>query len=146
MTPDVNVLVAASRSDHPHHGVALGWLGGALDVCARGGGFSVLPMVAAGVVRLVTHPRVFRVPTPTAEALSFVRAVLDAPGVERRALGAEWEPFADLCRTHHLRGNAVPDAWIAAAVRQHHEHLVTFDRGFRRLLPASDLTLLEPGG
>jgi uncharacterized protein len=26
MTPDVNVLVAASRSDHPHHGPALTWL------------------------------------------------------------------------------------------------------------------------
>ena len=145
MTPDVNVLVAASRTDHPHHGQALGWLEGALDACARGGGFSVLPMVAAGVVRLVTHPRVFRVPTPPADALAFVQAVLDAPGVERRALEAEWGRFADLCRVHGLRGNAVPDAWIAAAVRQHSEHLVTFDRGFRRLLPPSDLTLLKPG-
>ena len=26
MTPDVNVLVAASRSDYPHHGVALDWM------------------------------------------------------------------------------------------------------------------------
>jgi predicted nucleic acid-binding protein len=29
MTPDVNVLVAASRADHPHHGVARAWLEGA---------------------------------------------------------------------------------------------------------------------
>ena len=145
MTPDVNVLVAASRADHPHHGQARAWLEGALAACARGGAFSVLPMVAAGVVRLVTHPRVFRVPTPAPDALAFVRAVLDAPGVESRALGAEWDRFADLCRTYDLRGNAVPDAWIAAAVRQHHERLVTFDRGFRRLLPPSNLTLLEPG-
>ena len=144
MTPDVNVLVAASRKDHPHHEAARGWLEGALDACAHGAGFSVLPMVAAGTVRLVTHPRVFRVPTPTPEAIAFVQAVLDAPGVERRALGAEWDRFADVCRTHDLRGNAVPDAWIAAAVRQHYEHLVTFDRGFQRLLPPADLTLLEP--
>jgi hypothetical protein len=26
MTPDVNVLVAASRADHPHHQTALTWL------------------------------------------------------------------------------------------------------------------------
>jgi uncharacterized protein len=26
MTPDVNVLVAESRADHPHHGVARDWL------------------------------------------------------------------------------------------------------------------------
>ena len=142
MTPDVNVLVAASRRDHPHHGPARVWLDGALADCAGGARFSVLPMVAAGVVRLVTHPRVFDRPTPTADALAFVEAVRDAPGVEAPALGDEWPGLADLCRTHGLTGNAVPDAWIAAAVRQHHEHLVTFDRGFRQLLPASSLTLL----
>ena len=26
MTPDVNILVAASRQDHPHHAPALAWL------------------------------------------------------------------------------------------------------------------------
>lgn len=26
MTPDVNVLIAASRSDHPHHKAAYAWL------------------------------------------------------------------------------------------------------------------------
>jgi TIR domain len=36
MTPDVNVLVAASRSDHPHHGPALTWLDAALDDCEKG--------------------------------------------------------------------------------------------------------------
>lgn len=146
MTPDVNVLVAASRSDHPHHAVALGWLRGALADCARGARFSLLPMVAAGAVRLVTHPRVFTAPTPTADALAFVRAVREAPGVEAPPLGTEWDRFADLCRAHGLQGNAVPDAWIAAAVREHHEHLVTFDRGFRRLLDPADLTLLGPVG
>ncbi len=144
MTPDVNVLVAASRKDHPHHAAAVGWLQGALADCARGAAFSIFPMVASGVVRLVTHPRVFRVPTPTPEALAFVQAVLDAPGVEHSPIGAEWDHFADLCRAHDLRGNAVPDAWIAAAVQHHREHLVTFDRGFRRLLDPADLTLLDP--
>ena len=33
MTPDVNVLVAASRSDHPHHWVAHSWLQDALAAC-----------------------------------------------------------------------------------------------------------------
>ncbi|GAB5537482.1 MAG: type II toxin-antitoxin system VapC family toxin [Rubricoccaceae bacterium] len=144
MTPDVNVLVAASRTDHPHHAVALGWLNRALADCATGARFSVLPMVAAGTVRLVTHPRVFASPTPTPDALAFVQAVLDAPGVEIPGLGDEWAAFVDLCQTHALTGNTVPDAWIAAAVRDHHEHLVTFDRGFRRLLPQNRLTVLEP--
>ena len=144
MTPDVNVLVAASRRDHPHHGPALEWLDGALADCAAGARFSVLPMVAAGVVRLVTHARVFEHPTPTNEAVAFVQSVLDRPGVECPDLGPEWPVFAALCRAHGLQGNAVPDAWIAAAVQDRHEHLVTFDRGFRRLLPSAALTVLDP--
>lgn len=144
MTPDVNVLVAASRADHPHHGRALAWLDDALAACADGSRLCILPMVAAGVVRLVTHPRVFDVPTPTAAAVAFVAAVVESPGVEQPLLGPEWSVFADLCRSQSLSGNAVPDAWIAAAVHHHHEHLVTFDRGFRRLLDGRSLTVLAP--
>lgn len=36
MTPDVNVLLAASRSDHPHHGVARDWLEQAASAAAAG--------------------------------------------------------------------------------------------------------------
>ena len=46
MTPDVNVLVAASRSDHLHHPVAIRWLDDALDACALGQGLGLMPMVA----------------------------------------------------------------------------------------------------
>ncbi len=144
MTPDVNVLVAASRRDHPHHAPALAWLEKALADCAAGARFSLLPMVASGMVRLVTHPKVFPEPTPTAEALAFIDAVRMAPGVETLVIGGEWKAFADLCRAHTLAGNAVPDAWIAAAVRHHYEHLATFDRGFRRLLDRDSLTILDP--
>ncbi len=41
-----------------------------------------------------------------------------------------------------LSGNAVPDAWLAASVIGLGEHLVTFDAGFRRLLPRRQLTVL----
>ncbi|TAN48152.1 MAG: hypothetical protein EPN21_15640 [Methylococcaceae bacterium] len=64
MTPDVNVLVAASRSDHPHHGPALSWLNTALDAAESGQSVLILPMVASGLLRLVTHPKVFTQPMP----------------------------------------------------------------------------------
>jgi predicted nucleic acid-binding protein len=48
------------------------------------------------------------------------------------------------CTEHDLTGNGVPDAWIAAAVHANHEHLVTFDRGFARLLARRELTILDP--
>lgn len=143
MTPDVNVLVAASRGDHPQHAVALGWLEGALTDLALGAHFTLFPVVIVGFLRLVTQARIFPHPTPPPEALAFVRAMLGVPGVELAQLGAEWPEVERLCEAHQLAGNDLTDAWIAAAVLDQHEHLVTFDRGFRRFLRGGSLTVLK---
>ena len=143
MTPDVNVLVAASRQDHPHHEPALAWLDEALALCANGRSLVILPMVASGLLRLVTHPKVFIEPTPIDAALAYLRAILDSPGVSLLSLGKEWAAFELLCAHHRLTGNAIPDAWIAAAAQSYHLHLVTFDKGFRKLLKPSRVTVLK---
>ena len=143
MTPDVNVLVAASRYDHPHHAVALRWLEDALAACSLGQRLAVLPMVAAGFLRLATHPRVFVEPTPLAAAQEFLGALLAVEGVHLVALSGEWPLLEPLCREHQLVGNAISDGWIAAAVLARRECLVTFDRDFMPLLPARQLLLLE---
>jgi hypothetical protein len=144
MTPDVNVLVAASRSDHPHHAVARTWLEGALAAAESGAGFTLMPMVLASLLRLVTSPKIFRVPTPTADAVEFVDAILAMPGVRLAALGPEWPKLRQLCLDKRLGGNDVPDAWLSAAVEHLGEHLVSFDRDFKRLLGRARFTLLEP--
>ncbi|MGH8645920.1 MAG: TA system VapC family ribonuclease toxin [Gammaproteobacteria bacterium] len=144
MTPDVNVLVAGSRADHPYHGAALAWLDAALEHCEKGRPLAIYPMVAAGFLRLVTHPKVFVQPTPHDAALAFLRAVLNSPGVEMPRLGSEWPVFERLYEHHRLTGNDIPDAWIAAAVLAHHDHLVSFDKGFRRFLKTNEFTLLRP--
>ena len=104
----------------------------------------ILPMVAAGFLRLSTHPRVFMAPTPIAAATRFLDSLLSIPGVELQELGREWPTFRQLCRDHELAANAITDAWIAAAVRTSGDHLVTFDRDFLRLLGRTELTVLEP--
>lgn len=144
MTPDVNVLLAASRSDHPYHEPARRWLDEALDACALGRRFSVLPMVAAGFLRLATHPKVFVHPMPLHKARAFLGALWASPGVERLRLGEEWSLFEGLCEQNELVGNDIPDAWIAAAVLANHEQLATFDRGFKRFLKPGQLILLNP--
>ena len=53
MTPDVNVLVAASRTDHPHHALARDWLEDALGASSTGAAFTLMPMVVASFLRLV---------------------------------------------------------------------------------------------
>lgn len=143
MTPDVNVLVAASRRDHVHHAAAFAWLEVTLQASVGGRRLVILPMVASGFLRLVTHPKVFVEPTPIKAAQAFLRAVLDTPGVAMLPLGDEWPLFEQLCAQHKLSGNAIPDAWIAATALSHHLQLTTFDKGFRRLMKPSLVTLLR---
>ena len=143
MTPDVNVLVAASRSDHPHHKPALRWLEDAVADAAAGRGLLLLPPVVASFLRLVTHPKIFVAPTPIANAVAFVDALLALPGVRMPEIGAEWPRLRDLCVAKKLAANDVPDAWLAAAVRELGDHLVTFDADFRRLLGRAEFSLLK---
>lgn len=142
MTPDVNVLVAASRSDHPHHGVAHAWLNGALADATTGRTLWLLPMVVASFLRLVTHSKVFLQPTPITDAVAFVDALLGFPGVQMPEVGAEWPRLRALCLERALRANALPDAWIAAAVQQMGDQLASFDTDFRKLLKRSEFVLL----
>ncbi|MDC6167860.1 TA system VapC family ribonuclease toxin [Paucibacter sp. XJ19-41] len=144
MTPDVNVLVAASRSDHPHHIVARTWLEAALAATESGAALTLMPMVIASLLRLVTSPKIFVQPTPVADAVAFVDAILAAPGVQLASLGAEWPRLRQLCLEKQLSGNDLPDGWLAAAVDQQAEHLVSFDRDFKKLLPRTRFTLLKP--
>lgn len=142
MTPDVNVLVAASRSDHPHHTAARAWLEAALGAADAGAGLTLMPMVLASFLRLVTSPKIFRQATPIEDAVAFVDALLASPGVQLATLGPEWSRLRQLCLDKQLGGNALPDAWLSAAVAHLGEHLVSFDRDFRRLLARGDFTLL----
>lgn len=142
MTPDVNVLVAASRSDHPQHRAARDWLEQAIADANQGTSLKLQPMVIASFLRLVTHPRIFVNPTPITEALRFVEALLASPGVEQPALGAEWPVFRRLCADKALAANDVPDAWLAAAAIHQGEHVVSFDADFKRLLSRAQFTRL----
>jgi toxin-antitoxin system PIN domain toxin len=139
MTPDVNVLVAAFRADHPHHRVAATWLRARI---ADQTPLAVVPMVAAAFLRLVTSRRVFPDAAPPARAVEFVDALLAQPGARWVAAQEEWRSLKDLCLDKRLAGNDVPDAWLAASVIGLGEHLVTFDAGLRRMLPRRQLTIL----
>jgi len=145
MTPDVNVLVAASRVDHPHHAVARAWLEAAVTAAGAGAAFTLMPMVLASFLRLVTSAKIFPQATPIDDAVALVDALLASPGVQLARLGPEWPKLRQLCLNKQLGGNDLPDAWLAATVTHLGEHLVSFDRGFRKLLARGAFTLLVPG-
>ena len=76
--------------------------------------------------------------------MAFVDALLASPGVQLASLGPEWPELRQRCLDKQLSGNNLPDAWLSAAVAHLGEHLVSFDRDFRKLLARSQFTLLAP--
>ena len=101
-------------------------------------------MVVTSFLRLVTNPKIFKQPTPLEEAIGFLDALLAVPGTEIPSFGAEWPLLRQLCIEKNLTVNDIPDAWLAAAVMQFGDHLITFDADFRKLLRRSQLTVLVP--
>jgi toxin-antitoxin system PIN domain toxin len=127
---DVNVLVYAHRPESPEHERHRAWLDRARSGPERLG----LPDVAAsGFVRVVTHPRIFREPTPIDVALAFVDALRESPATVSLQPGdRHWAIFSDLCRRVGAAGNLVPDAYLAALAVENGATFVTADRGFTR--------------
>ena len=142
MLPDINILVAAHRADHPQHKIAGEWLKQQLKY-AQSGQSLVLPMqVVSGFLRLVTNPKIFPTPSSSAQAVDFIDWLLENPNVRLLGQSSEWINFRSLVLEKQLTGNHVPDAHLAALAQNLSEPFVTFDKGFRQLLPRSLLVLL----
>lgn len=145
MTPDVNVLVAAYRPDHPHHQPARAWLDTAVvQASSAKERLTLLASVVSGFMRVTTNPRIFRETDPLQDLTDFLDSLLSVSGVHFQTQAATWPQLRQMCLTQQVTGNLVTDAWIAATVLQTGETLCTFDRDFARLLPASQLLLLKP--
>lgn len=128
--PDVNVLVGAFRSDAEHHAPLRSWLETALS---SGETIGVTAAVAAGTVRVLTHPRVFRRPDSTADAVRHLQTLRSNPSVVEVAPGPQhWSIFTRLCCDADARGNLVADAAHAAVAIEHGATWVTLDRDFAR--------------
>lgn len=128
---DVNVLVYAYRREALAHDRYAAWL---TDLVGGSDDLALVEQVLTGFVRIVTNPRIFGDPAPTKDALSFVE-VLRTAGRARWlvATDAAWKRFARLTAADgHIRGNLVPDAWLAALALAHGCRLATGDRGFAR--------------
>lgn len=128
---DVNVLLYASDRGSPFHDRAVQFLtdrATSLDL------FCLAWPTLMGYLRIATHPGIFAHPLSAAEAMRNVNAVVSLPHV--RLLAEEdgfWEVYQDVVRNWPARGNQVPDAHLAALLRQHGvETLFTSDADFRR--------------
>ena len=128
--PDVNVLVAAYREDTPEHASCRQWLEAVLGGVEA---FALSELVLSGFLRVVTHPRVFALPSPPDEALKFANVIRSQPHcVSVRPGPRHWEIFSRLYRDAETRGNLIPDADFAALAIEHGCEWITLDRDFAR--------------
>ena len=128
---DVNILLFASDTASPLHQRAIEF------VKERATGPDVLYIAWSTVMsylRISTHPAIFANPLQPEEAAHNTEALLRLPHV--RTLAEEdgfWDLYREVTTKMPIRGNDVPDAHLAALLRQHGvATLYTNDRDFRR--------------
>jgi len=127
---DLNVLVYAHRADATDHARYREWLE---RVLADEPAFGISELVLSGFIRVVTHPKVFRDPSPLERAVSFAETLRDHPNCILVAPGRQhWDIFARLCRTAGAKGNLVADAYLAALAIEHGAEWITTDRDYSR--------------
>lgn len=130
LLPDVNVLVYAFRPDAADHEHYRAWLDGMVNGESR---YACSDLVLSGFVRIVTHPRIFRAPSPMSEALTFAATVRDQPTCHPIFPGAQhWSIFTRLCQQAGVKGNLVPDAFFAALAIESGCEWVSADGDFAR--------------
>ena len=133
--PDVNVLIYAFRPDSAHHAVCKPWLEGVVAGESR---FGVSPLALSAVVRITTHPRIYKQPSSITEVLAYCDALLRKPNCEIIEPGERrWSVFTRLLTQTDTGGARVTDAWFAALAIEHGCTWITYDRDYA-LFPGLD--------
>jgi toxin-antitoxin system PIN domain toxin len=128
---DTNVLVQAEVAHSPFHAVARTLV---VEFAEGRAPWAIPWPCVYEFLRVVTHPRVFHPPMPSAAALKDLRQILASPSL---VLLAETERHAEVMaavmEASGASGNLVHDAHIASLCIEHGvSELVTGDRDFAR--------------
>lgn len=130
LLPDLNVLINAHRSDSPAHVSARDWL---RSVFEGDEAFALCAPVLTGLVRVLTHPRVFDPPDTLREAFAFVEALVGHPNAVVLNPGRDHlRLFRELCLAADARGDLVTDAYLAALAVETGATLISWDADFAR--------------
>ncbi len=128
---DANVLLYASDTSSPKHPEAIRFL---KQRASDPDLFCIAWSTLIAFLRIATHPRIFARPLSPDDALGNVESLLSLPHVRMLSEGEGFlEIYREVTARFPVRGNLVPDAHLAALLRQHGVHrLYTVDRDFRK--------------
>lgn len=127
---DVNVLIYAFRKDTDKHLEFRSWM---LHIINGDSAFGLTEQVLASVIRITTHPRVFKEPSRLEEAVSFVELLRKHPLCRIiYPSSTHWPLFLKLCKQTNSKGNLITDAWFAALAIESGCTWITTDRDFAR--------------
>ncbi len=128
---DTNLLVYAHREDSDFHEDALRVF---TELTDSGSPWAIPWPCIHEFLAIITHPRIYRPPTPMAIALSAASTWINAPSCRMLAEGPEyWETLQNTIKLAKVNGPAIHDARIAALCAHHGvQELWTADRDFSR--------------
>jgi toxin-antitoxin system PIN domain toxin len=131
LLPDVNVLVYAHREDSTRdHAQYAQWV---THLATGPEPFALSVLVLAGLVRIVTNPRIFHRPSTLDEVFGFTEQLLARPKARVVAPGPQHlEIFEQLCRDSSAAGKLVADAQHAAVAIEHGCTMVSTDSDMDR--------------
>jgi toxin-antitoxin system PIN domain toxin len=130
IAPDVNVLLYAFREDSERHAEFHAWLQNALNGTEP---VALFEPVLSAVLRIATHPAIFKPPSPRGAVEAFIDTCRAAPAAKAvRTEAGHWALFRDLCTKADCRGNLIQDAYLAAMALEHNCTYVTTDGDYAR--------------
>jgi len=129
---DTNILVYAHRRDSEWHKKAAKAVAGLAEGAAP---WAVAWPCLHEFLAIVTHPRIYKPPTPVERALEQVEIWLESPAL--RVLGemaGHWKELAEIVAGGRIAGGAIHDARVAAICREHGvREIWSADRDFTRI-------------
>lgn len=128
---DTNILVAFHRTEYETHDAAKRCLA---DLAEGEGRWAIPWPCVHEFLAVVTHPKIFRKPTPTDEAIQVMEVLMESPTLCLLGEGPDyWPRIKDLLTKGKIQGPRIHDARIAALCEEHRVQMLwTADRDFSR--------------
>lgn len=127
---DVNIYIHAFRADASGHERCKEFIE---EHYAQESPVGYSQQALSGMLRIVTHSKVFKKPSKIEEALDFCKTIRSHPlSIIVNPGETHWDIFEELCIQSNAKGNLIPDAYFAALAIEAGCEWITLDHDFAR--------------